>query len=321
MMKEAESMQRRAILQQIVPASVGGALAIQSAAFLRDASSAVGNSNHAPRTLVLMCDRFHNQDYIRVGLDRLFSELGLPVDYTTNYYELSRKLLAPYKLFIAFRDELIWPSGYSSGSGEEGSRQPQDGLENPGEFPPEKAEYWITDDQGRAVKEFVAEGNGLYSMHNNAFVSRSSADYRAALGGVALGHAPVRPFKIRVTNKEHPITRGVNDFMVIDEQFFTQYDLDPKNILLQGENLDGLTYKPGRRQPEESAGGANGVQGQVGGETIEKELGPLSVNGWAHECGKGRVVFTSIGHTVDALWQPECMKIQKNAVNWLLKMS
>lgn len=320
-MKEPESMQRRAVLQQIVPASVGGAIAIQSGASLGDVSSTVGNSNHAPRTLVLMCDRYHNQDYIRVALNRLFSELGLPVDYTTNYYELSSKLLAPYKLFIAFRDELIWPSGYSSGPAEEGSRQPQDGMENPGEFPPEKAEYWMTDDQGKAVKDFVADGNGLYSMHNNAFVSRSSADYRAVLGGVALGHPPVRPFKVRVTNKEHPITRDVNDFIVQDEQYFAQYDLDPKNLLLQGENLDGLTYKPGRRQPEENARGTNVGQGQGANETIEQELGPMSISGWAHEYGKGRVVFTSIGHTVEAMWQPEYMKIQKNAVRWLLRMN
>lgn len=131
----------------------------------------------------------------------------------------------------------------------------------------------------------------------------------------------MRPFKIRVTNKEHPITRGVNDFMVIDEQYFTQYDLDPKNILLQGENLDGMTYKPGRRWPEESARGTNAGQGQGASETIGEELGPLSINGWAHEYGKGRVAFTSIGHTVDALWQPEYMKIQKNAVRWLMRTS
>jgi hypothetical protein len=319
-MMGSESMQRRAILRQILPASAGSALAIQSAASVGDASSTTGNNSHTPRALVLMCDRYHNQDYIRVALNHLFSELGLPIDYTTNYYELSSKLLAPYKLFIAFRDELIWPSGYSSGSAEEGSRQPQDGFENPGDFPPEKAEYWMTDDQGKAVKDFVAAGNGFYSMHNNAYLSRSSADYRAVLGGVALGHPPVRPFKIRVTNKEHPITQGVNDFMVTDEQFFTQYDLDPKNILLQGENVDGLTYKPGRRQPEDGARGTGSGPGQGSGETAQ-ELGPLSIGGWAHEYGKGRVAFTSIGHTVDAMWHPEYIKIQKNAVRWLLRMS
>jgi hypothetical protein len=320
-MREPESMQRRTLLKQIVPASVASAMALQNAAALGAKATPTADENGAPRTLVLMCDRYHNQDYIRVGLNRLFSELGLPVHYTTNYYELSRNLLAPYKLLIAFRDELIWPSGYSSGSAEEGNRQLQDGLENPGAFPPEKGEYWITDDQGRAVMDFVAEGNSLYSMHNNAYVSRSSAGYRAVLGGVALGHAPVRPFKIRVTNKEHPITRGVNDFMVIDEQYFTQYDLGPENVLLKGENVDGLMYKPSRRQPEESARGTNVGQDHGGGEPIEQELGPSSINGWAHEYGRGRVVFTSIGHTVDALWQPEYMTIQKNAVRWLLKMS
>jgi type 1 glutamine amidotransferase len=320
-MRGLESMERRALLQKVVPASVASAIALRNVASLGAEAGPTVNEKGAPRTLVLMCDRYHNQDNIRVGLNRVFSDLGLPVDYTTNYYELSRKLLEPYKLFIAFRDELIWPSGYSSGSAEEGSRQPQDGLENPADFPPEQGQFWMTEEQGRAVKDFVAKGNGLYSMHNNAYVSRSSTDYRTVLGGVALGHPPVRPFKVRILNKEHPITRGVNDFMVLDEQYFTQYDLDPRNILLQGENLDGLTYKPGRRQPEENARGTNVGQGQGGNETIEQELGPLSINGWAHEYGKGRVVFTSIGHTVDAMWQPEYMKIQKNAVRWLMRMS
>jgi hypothetical protein len=45
------------------------------------------------------------------------------------------------------------------------------------------------------------------------------------------------------------------------------------------------------------------------------------VSGWAHEYGKGRVVFTAMGHTIHAMWQPEYLKMQKNAVHWLLKMT
>ena len=65
-----------------------------------------------PRTLALIGDRYHNADYIRTTLDRLFEELGLPINYTANYNELSAELLKPYHLFICFRDNMIWPEGY-----------------------------------------------------------------------------------------------------------------------------------------------------------------------------------------------------------------
>jgi type 1 glutamine amidotransferase len=81
--------------------------------------------------------------------------------------------------------------------------------------------------------------------------------------------------------------------MVNDEQHYVTYDKDSKNILLRSENIDGLNYET---------------------------YGPTSISAWAHDCGKGRVVFTAVGHTLHALWQPEYYKIQKNALRWLLRM-
>ena len=46
-----------------------------------------------PRALALIGDRYHNPDYIRVSLDRLFREVGIPIDYTILYDQLSRDLL------------------------------------------------------------------------------------------------------------------------------------------------------------------------------------------------------------------------------------
>src|SRR5438045_9681340 len=71
----------------------------------------------------------------------------------------------------------------------------------------------------------------------------------------------------------------------------------PLYILLRSENIDGLT------------------------EIFEgKALGPKAIAGWAYDFGKGRVVFTAVGHTLHALWQSEYFKLQKNAVRWLLKL-
>ena len=79
-----------------------------------------------------------------------------------------------------------------------------------------------------------------------------------------------------------------------------------------GENLDGLTFEAVLRDPKEGGPEASGPP---------QNLGTTSISGWAHEYGQGRVVFTAMGHTIHAMWQPEYLKMQKNAVRWLLKMT
>lgn len=94
-----------------------------------------------------------------------------------------------------------------------------------------------------------------------------------------------------------------------DEQHYLIYDKDPKNVLCHSENLDGLTFTSSLRDPEDTSADP------------PKNLGPSTVSGWAHEYGRGRVVYTAPGHTIHAMWQPEHLKMQKNAVRWLLKMT
>jgi type 1 glutamine amidotransferase len=153
---------------------------------------------------------------------------------------------------------------------------------------------WMTQEQGKAIQDFVMAGNGFYALHNSSHISLSSQSYREVMGGAYIGHPPLRPFMVHVTNKEHPITRGVNDFIVNDVQHFVEYDKGANNIFLRSENIDGLEFE---------------------------RHGTKSIAGWAHEYGKGRVVFTAPGSNIPAMWQPEYLKLQKNAVRWLLKMT
>jgi hypothetical protein len=270
----------------LMSAAAIGARSIFGAA----ASSAAQDAGKPkPRVLALIGDRYHSADYIRVSLDRLFSELGLPIDYTIMYDQLSRDRLRGYGVLLCLRDGMIWPGGYL---GPDAYVCYEDGLENPKDSPKPKPQNWMTQEQAEAVRDFVAEGNGLYSLHNNSHVSLTSSMYREVMGGAYIGHPALRPFRVRVVNKNHPITQGVDDFMVNDEQHFVAYDKDHQNILLEAENVDGLTYE---------------------------DHGTKSISGWAHEYGKGRVVFTAVGHTIHALWAPEYLKLQKRAVQWLLK--
>lgn len=290
MNKRAESSSRRHFLQKVAGAVAVGALGRPGT---RGSAKARGfgpaTSVDSPRALALIGDRYHNPDYIRVALDKLFHELGLPVEYTIDYESISSRRLQAYRLFVCLRDGMIWPTGYLEPNDYVYSRE----LENLQEWPKETFKPWITEEQGKAIKDYVSAGNALYALHNSSNISLYSRDFREVMGGAYIGHPPLRPFKVRVVNKEHAITQGVEDFMVNDEQHYVTYDQDPKNIVLRSENIDGLTY-----------------QG----------LGTQSISGWAYDFGKGRVVFTAVGHTLHAMWQPEYFKIQKNAVRWLLRI-
>jgi hypothetical protein len=260
----------------------------------RGETSDVPTDETRPRALALIGDRYHNADYIRVALNKLFLDLNLPIDYTINYDQISARLLRPYRLFVVLRDGMIWPSGYLEPNDYEYSHL----LENNRAWPKEQSERWITEEQGAAIRDFVEAGGALYALHNSSHISLSSKNYREVMGGAYIMHPALRPFKVSVVNKENPITRDVQDFIVNDEQHFVTYDKDPKYILLQSENTDGLT-----------------------GSDAGKDLGTKSVAGWAYDYGKGRVAFTAVGHTLHALWELEYFKLQKNAVRWLLRMS
>ncbi len=164
--------------------------------------------------------------------------MGIPIDYTIAYEQLSRELLKNYQLFLCLRDGMIWPNGYL---GPDAYKDYAKGLEDG--FPQSKSESWITEEQGAAVKEFVEAGGGFYSLHNNSNVSLYSKNYRDVVGGAYIGHPTTRPFRVRVVNKSHPITEGIRDFVVNDEQHFVVYDKDPKYVLLESENTDGLEFR------------------------------------------------------------------------------
>jgi type 1 glutamine amidotransferase len=184
---------------------------------------------------------------------------------------------------------MIWPDGYL---GPDAWSDYSKNLENAADYPNQKAVMWMTEDQGAAIKDFVNLGNGFYALHNCSHISVTSKNYREVMGGAYIGHPPLRPFRVRASENQHPITHGMSDFVVNDEQHYVEYDKDKKYILLEAENVDGLTYE---------------------------NLGPKSISGWAYDFGSGRVVFTAVGHTIHAMWTPQYLEIQKRAIRWLLK--
>lgn len=246
----------------------------------------------------LIGDRYHNSDYIRTGLGKtLGKDLGLSIDFCDEVRLLNAEHLNGYKLLIVFRDGMVWPDGYadeSSNAGYVHTGSPRIASDPPVPKHEAKPVYWITADQGVAVKQFVSNGGAILFYHNVTYISPHNDDFRDVLGAVTQGHPPIRPFRVKIVNKDHPITRGVNDFVVTDEQHFMTYQKDPKYLLLRSVNEDGLTWR---------------------------DQGASSAAGWAYDYGKGRVCYLAPGHLLVDLWNPEYEKLQRNAVRWLLKES
>ncbi len=244
----------------------------------------------------LIGDRYHNSDYIRIGLGRTIArESGVSVDFCDEVKMLDGETLDGYRMLIVLRDGMLWPDGYpdeSSNAGYLEGGSPPLASEPPVPKTQAKPQYWITAEQGRAVKQFVERGGAALFFHNVTYISPHNADFRDVLGAVTEDHPPIRRFRVRVVNHDHPITRGVNDFVVTDEQHFVRYEKDPNHLLLESVNEDGLTWK---------------------------NLGTKSAAGWAYDYGKGRVCYLAPGHLLKALWNPEYVKLQKNAVRWLLR--
>lgn len=250
-----------------------------------------------PSVLALIGDRFHNPDYIRIHLWRLAREAGVELEYTANYEWFatrlsSEELLAGRKVLIVFRDGLIFPDGYVGP--EAYSYYSTFLMESPPSGPPTT---WVTEGFGEAVEQFVADGGGLFSMHNNLSVSTYSSAYRRVTRGVYDGHPPERNWRVVPVAPGHELLSGVSDFVLTDEQHFPIFDGDPSAILLRGENTDGLTFT--------SDSGAT-------------QSGTGSVVAWSHEQGSGRVVVSTFGHNLDALWKPSAFRFQLNALRWLL---
>jgi len=248
----------------------------------------------------LVGDRYHNSDYIRTALGKtLVREAGLSIDFTDEITLLSAETLKDYKMLIVFRDGMIWPDGYGGQGAYPGyvnGKNPEIISDPPLPEIDANPQMWIKPAQGKAVKEFVENGGSAFFFHNCSHISLADENFRDVEGAIYTGHPPIRPFKVKITNRNHPITRGVNDFIVTDEQHYVQYNKDTGYVLMRSENEDGLAYS-----------------GSLGDQGTSCEAG------WAYEYGKGRVCFMAPGHMITAMWNPEFVKLQKNAVKWLLR--
>ena len=237
-------------------------LAVAAGSLPAQNTSRVYLSAKRPRALALIGDRYHSPVYIRDGLSPALVRENIPVTFIENVEELNAENLKSFELLIILRDGMNWPDGYAK--------------------PPVK---WMTDVQQQAVWDFVHQGGGFLALHNAQGIYPPGGLYYKLCGGDYGGHPKPYVYTVRIEDKNHPITAGVEDFSIFDEQHTVKYYLGREQLLLRSIAPDNLQ----------------------------------SEAGWWREMGKGRFVYLAPGHTPEALGHPMMQRLIRNSLNWLLK--
>ncbi|WP_041801545.1 ThuA domain-containing protein [Flagellimonas ruestringensis] len=228
-------------------------------------TSDVYESTNRPRALAVIGDRYHSPVHVRNGLMGPLALENIPVVYIENHKALTAEALNGVDLLIFLKDGQIWHNGYEQGS----------------------QVMWMTDEQQQAIYDFVNNGGGFLALHNSHGIYPPDGLYYEVFGGNYGGHPAPEEFMIRVEDKNHPITAGVEDFRTYDEQHMSKYYGEPDQLLLRNIS-DANKSAPA---------------------------------GWWREVGKGRFVYLAPGHTPEALGHPMMVRLIRNSVRWLTKQS
>jgi hypothetical protein len=217
------------------------------------------------RALVLIADRYHEPEHIEVGLRKVFKTTGVVPHFTFDTRALSAENLSHVKLLVILKDGMLWPDGTERGK---------------------KYKIWMTPEQEEAVVDFVEQGGSFLNLHNSMGLYPKDGPYLNLVGGRYIGHGPLERFRVLVTDPEHPITQGVEDFSVADEQHTPPFDEGKVHVFLRSRSDDG------KRE---------------------------AAAGWAYEPGRGRLAHLAPGHTREAMEHPMFQRLIRNAIDWLIE--
>ncbi|MEO6435012.1 MAG: ThuA domain-containing protein, partial [Tepidisphaeraceae bacterium] len=124
----------------------------------------------------------------------------------------------------------------------------------------------------------VKSGVGIAGVHGgmcDAF--RNSCEYQFMTGGQWVAHPGNDGVKytVRITEKDHPIMKGIDDFEVKSEQYYLHVD-------------PGIKVLATMRFPAAGVTGPHDPNGPVEMPTV-----------WTKMYGKGRVFYDALGHQAD----------------------
>lgn len=150
----------------------------------------------------------------------------------------------------------------------------------------------ISKEQWAGLRAAVLSGVSMAGFHGGMCDSfRQNTEYQFMTGGQWVAHpGNIIRYKVHIANPHDPITKGISDFWMKSEQYYMH--VDPSNEVLATTTFSG------------KHGDCPWIKG-----TVMPYV-------WKRQYGKGRIFYSSLGHTVDDFNVPEAFEIQKRGIQW-----
>ncbi|MFW6022165.1 MAG: ThuA domain-containing protein [Halanaerobiaceae bacterium] len=210
------------------------------------------------KVLALVGDYYHPADYLTEGLNSILSA-NYSIHVEKDYQDIPWDIINEYDLFI------LAASG------------------NLMSDPKESNDMWMEDYHESQIHNFVIQGGGLLVLHSGLAGYSIDSPFRELVKGHFIQHPPNHLEIVIKPVEEHEVNNDIEDFVIKDEQYFVEVDVDTI-VFLKG---------------------------------MSKIFGP-STAGWAHNYEEGRVCCLTPGHTLEVLTNEMMTTLIKNAVNWCL---
>ena len=135
----------------------------------------------------------------------------------------------------------------------------------------------------------VKEGKPLLGIHSATAALHNDTPkniktYVDILGAKFSKHPAIHTFPVKVVNQTHDITKNISNFSIYDEMYFYNEIREGSEVLIKA--------------------------------SYEGEETPIA---WTRSYGKGKVFYTSLGHSVGATTNRHFQQLILNALEWLLK--
>ena len=135
--------------------------------------------------------------------------------------------------------------------------------------------------QEKGLCDFVRAGGAFAGIHSATDSFKKSDAYWEMVGGRFSGHGGGK-FMVRIEDKNHPITKGLEDFEIQDETYRHKYHEKAKRH-------DLIRMDRGKEQQSMA---------------------------WVRDYGKGRMFYTSLGHGREAWTNPHFQRLAVRGIYW-----
>jgi len=151
----------------------------------------------------------------------------------------------------------------------------------------------IEEIESKALQTAIKKGVGLAGCHGGLGDSfRNDTEYQYMVGGQFVKHPGGQvDYTVEISSPKHKITEGINDFSLYSEQYYMH--IDPAIEILATTRFSGAHDS-----------------------WIEGIEIPVV---WTKSYGKGRVFYSSLGHSDDIFEIPEAWKMMLRGISWAVR--